>query len=221
MPSKKSSATKKSTKSTKNNKKKSNKALIQGFWSLSWFAKLAIVLGALLLGFVIFKICMNSYNISLLDKAEDKMRAMNLPKADKTIYRRSCSYRSVKFGGAGSPKCNIQKIDIYRSTSASDDIQMTQEYLENYVNQGFILPYGKSLDSSYINENLHKSVDSAPSIMSDSWVNGLKCNVVAMNEDKNIDPEIGSELTPGNNGYLVFSTSCSRRFMFQTYPELY
>ena len=202
-------------------KKVSNKKLnlFQKLLKTKWYIKALLILTVVILGFLIFKKCMNTYNISLLDKAEAKMRQMDLPKADSTEYRRSCSFRSVKFGGAGSPNCHLQRIDTFKIETLEEGILKAAAYLNQYKSQ---YPY-KSFKNENLEElknNIRENIDNAPYLEINSMQKGLRCYVVTRVDNETPQNTLSLESANSDQFFLIASTTCSRRFMFQTYPEL-
>lgn len=194
----------------KNTSKKASKkqtSTLQKLKTSSWYVKGLVMILIGILGFQIFKYGVNAYNISLLDKAEEKMRQMDLPKADTTEYKRSCSFRSVKFGSAGSPNCHIQRIDTY---DVGNDINVATDTLRLYLEKI------NSTDSRLSHEELRaKLVSSTEYNISDNrFPEGLKCGQYI-----SFSPNYSSSDYDVNYEYLVIANNCSRRFMFQTYPE--
>ena len=93
--------------------------------------------------FAVFK-----YNISLLDQAETKMRAMDLPEADHTEYKRSCSFRSVKFGSAGSPMCDVQRRDKYVSRSDEEVLKKIETIMANQRSDTTIVQLKEDIENT-------------------------------------------------------------------------
>lgn len=193
----------------KNTSKKSAKkknSFFKKISSLKWYTKLFLLIAVSLLLFLAFKEGVNRYNISLLDQAETKMRAMDLPEADHTEYKRSCSFRSVKFGSAGSPMCHIQRIDTYDTGNDLDKaIKLLKDYLIKIESTDAFLP----------DEDLKKKLESSTeyNIPVKNLVDGLRCGHLV-----NYAPDYSTTFI--DHHYLRVATNCSRRFMFQTYPEI-
>jgi hypothetical protein len=193
--------------SKKNPKRKQN--ILHKIISSKWYIKLILIIAVGILGFLIFKNCVNTYNISLLDKAETKMRQMDLPKADHTEYKRSCSFRSVKFGGAGSPICDVWRTDIFEISDIQTQKQVAKQYLNIYKEKFPNSKLNYNNDSEF-NKNIEDGGDRVPHIYINNIQKGLKCYSRA---------DIDKHDTL-NRSILKLTTSCYKTFMFQTYPEI-
>lgn len=206
----------------KNTSKKSAKkknSFFKKISSLKWYTKLFLLIAVILLLFLAFKEGVNRYNISLLDQAETKMRAMDLPEADHTEYKRSCSFRSVKFGSAGSPNCDVWRTDIFNTKDVGESYEVSRDYLDHYKTQysDSTLNYTNELDFT---KRLTMGVDENPTVVIAGMQEGLKCYVNAGIESKLPNSIESYGELDGDAGYLIITTSCYKKFMFQTYPEI-
>lgn len=123
---------KKSVKKPKKNQQK------QTFWvsikSLSLLKKLIILAVALYVGFIAYNVGVDRYNVSLLNKAEEKMRQLDFPGGEKGVIERYCSERSVKFGSPGKPACGVGyrlELDYKDSQEIEDQTAVFLDALEN------------------------------------------------------------------------------------------
>ncbi len=191
----------------KNTSKKSAKkknSFFKKMSSLKWYTKLLLLITVSLLAFLVFKEGVNRYNISLLDQAETKMRAMDLPKADHTEYKRSCSFRSVKFGSAGSPMCDVQRRDKYVSRSDEEVLKKIETIMANQRSDTTIVQLKEDIENtSFLKMEPGFNIE------------GLYCSQQLSYS------KISFEVTESNNSLdLLLTTTCGRRFLFQTYPEI-
>lgn len=192
---------------TKNTKKRSG-----GFWrkiiELKWYKKLVLSSAIVLMAFFLFKLCVNTYNISLLNKAEAKIRELNLPPADRTSYSRSCSFRSVKFGGAGSPNCDISRTDTFFNKNMQEGASIGKAYLAEFSGLYPGMQSNFKTTEGFI-QSFAGFAGSNPSVREISLQKGLKCytNFGFFEKEK-------------NRTDLVATISCYKEFLFQTYPEL-
>lgn len=205
----------------KNTTKKSSKKK-NGFFkkisSLKWYTKLVLLALVVALVFLTFKESVNSYNISLLDKAEAKMRQMDVPEADYTEYRRSCSFKSVKFGSTGSPNCDVWRTDIYDARSFEESYGLSIDYLNQYKK---IYPNSNAnyTTEADITQRLKMAVDESPTLIVSGMQEGLDCYVNAGIDDK-LPTSLDWQGASYNKEFLIITTSCYRKFLFQTYPEI-
>lgn len=63
--------------------------------------------------------------LPVFNNAEIKLRQLPLPKADSTEYKRTCSFRSVKFGDPGPPNCRVSRIDIYGKENSTRELSQS------------------------------------------------------------------------------------------------
>ncbi len=153
------------------------------------YLKIGIVLAVGIIGFLVYRTCVNRYNVSLLDKAEAKMRELPIPPADYTTYERLCSFKSVKFGGAGSPICRIQRVDKY----INEQPGLVDKYIKTLRDNstGAVIT-SETLGTSYIQvAGMIPKVDCFGAVS---------------------EPQNDSEVT-------IVTTTCQKRTTFQLYPE--
>lgn len=201
----------------KNNTRK-NPGLFQKIKKTKWYVLLPVIIIIALLLNLVYKKAMTKYDISLLDKAETKLRALDLPKANKTIYKRSCSVRSVKFQDPGKPRCGIERADIYKINSLDEGV--TQ--LNNYFSV-FEMSYPE-FEKNFTNDSELKNIitkgpDYGPSADTLFIQNGLTCYLLG-GVTNSIPLSYGRlEEAATTRDYLILSTHCSKYFETQAYSE--
>lgn len=184
-----------------------------------WYIKLGLLIILLIACFQLFKFMMNTYNISLLNKAETKMKALKLPKSDYTEYNRSCSFRSVKFSGAGSPNCDVIRRDTFFNTNEYQAYRIGEAYqkeiLKNYQAQSVGFKDKDSFAQGFSGIESERN-----SIQGISLQNGLICyTVFGIKTPEVLNFILKNPPRVDSSSNLLVTTSCYRRFMFQTYPE--
>lgn len=200
-------------------KKRKNKSIkVQSVWlkiaTWHWYTKVAIVALFAVIGFFIFKFSVNTYNVYLLDNAEVKMRQLDFPKAQKTEYRRSCSFRSVKFGPAGSPRCSVYRVDRYVMADSKEAAHLVSETRE-YISSAYKIS-GSNEDKDKSLSLLVKDNDSL-TLEYEKFSPNLVCyTVFRFNNAKtaNLSQELKTDEI-----YLRMVTSCYKDMQFQIYPE--
>lgn len=186
---------------------------------LPWYIKIATISLAVVGGFFIFKFAVNTYNISLLDKAEAKIGELDLPKADHTTHQRSCSFRSVKFGGAGSPNCRVTRSDVFLNKNTGSARRIIDQYLTVIPEKFPDTEVSKRAHGDFV-EGFSRLGIYEKSIEAFPLQKGLKCHQsYSLEEGELLNRITGTSLRKDSSN-LFINTSCYRRFMFQTYPEL-
>jgi hypothetical protein len=187
--------------------------------SLKWYSKLLLLIAVSLLLFLTFKESVNRYNISLLDQAEAKMRQMNVPEADHTVYRRSCSFKSVKFGSAGSPNCRVTRTDVYNLKTGEQGTDAARAYI-NQARSDYPDSSVNYVSDTDFATRLALSIDSSPTVNLRSMQDSLNCYTNTRVSD-NLPTSSQGYVSAGEGyGYLIATTSCYKVFFFQTYPEI-
>lgn len=203
---------------TKKSSKKKN-SFFKKVSSLKWYTKLILLALVVALAFLTFKEGVNRYNISLLDKAEAKMRQMDVPEADYTEYRRSCSFKSVKFGSAGSPNCRVTRTDVYNLETGEQGMDTAKRYIDQtrarYPDNS--ANYVSDMDFA---TKLPLSIDSSPTVTLRSMQNSLNCYTNTRVSDSLPISSQDHVLAGEGYEYLIATTSCYKTFFFQTYPEI-
>lgn len=185
------------------------------FWqkarSLEWYVKLLIVIIIGVIGFQIFKVSVNKHNIALLDEAEAKMRALEVPESLETRYERSCALKSVKFQSSGRPLCGVHRFDILTSDNLEDANNKIQAFLDTSSVRG--QNYDKNKLKDRIEDFGYSSVEILPLAdnLSCSYYftydyPGYQWNRLGLSDEKK---------------YLNITTGCTKRVIFQIYPESY
>ncbi len=185
------------------------------FWqkarSLEWYVKLLIVIIIGVIGFQIFKVSVNKHNIALLDEAEGKMRALEVPESLETRYERRCAFKSVKFQSPGKPLCGVYRYDILESSDLNSAISQIQTFL--IVNNISSAEYDINEIRNHVDEYGNFSIDRQ------SYSNGLDCG----HYFNYTTPSYGQKLYKEGSvtKYMYMNTGCSKHMQFQIYPESY
>lgn len=74
---------------------------------MKWYVWPLLGLLVVVVGNMTYKYLATKQDVALLDKAENKLRQLDLPGGQEGIVERYCSEKSVKFGSAGKPTCGI------------------------------------------------------------------------------------------------------------------
>jgi hypothetical protein len=161
----------------------------------------------------------NNYNVSLLDRAEIKIRNLGTPKATRTLLQRTCNFRSVKLSNPGSPICDILKYDIYALLNDGDRVNIAKEYVDiiktKYPNSTLRINDEKTFD-----EALNQSIDGVV-LDINALQPGLECYTkLKVVGGSSIESIFNKKLMPEKSKALLALTSCYKEFMFQTYPEI-
>ena len=117
-------------KSKSSNKSKQKPSLTKQARQRRMIFRFVLVVGVLVGLFYTYRAYVIHRDVALLDQAEVKMRTIKLPPGGTTIFTRSCSVRSVKYGSPGNPSCGVS-VDIKYSNSATTNNRNTRDFLKS------------------------------------------------------------------------------------------
>lgn len=203
-------------------KNKKSKSVWKGFRDSPWYVKVGIITTLLLVSFFVFKTCLNTYNVSVLDKAEVKMRQLNTPKADHTLYERSCSPPNRKFGSLGfdygQSTCRVVRADIFFNKTPEQAAAVAGEYSSRIRAQHE--DARASFKDSHDFLNKFKSYSDGPLVDGVGLHAKLHCYVMfTPKTGLEVNSLLHRQAVSKDSSNMLVATSCYKKFLTQIYPE--
>lgn len=210
----------KNKKNSKRKKSSTNKAIWLGLLGMLSFLILftiaQIVIGKILQTY------RTKQDIQLLDQADAKMRTFDVPKADEVSYKRTCSFRSVKFEDPGPPNCRVVRYEQFFNRSETAAVELAEKYISQMLAQ---FPNSKAQDNTheYFTGNFSSLGEyraSVDPLLIDSGELSCYQNYSLRNVSGSGSSNEGESAVPDVDS-LQFNvtTSCYKEFPKQVYPE--